>query len=47
MKLKSECCAKYKRKAKCCKGCPLTAELSKKKRRKLLAKAKRKLAKAA
>ena len=38
VKAKNRCCEKYKRKAKCCKACPLV---------KLLAKKKRKLAKAA
>lgn len=47
MKLKSSCCAKYERKAKACKGCPVLAVLSKKKRRKKLDKVRRRLKKAA
>ena len=47
MKLKSSCCAKYERKAKACKRCPVMALLSKKKRRRELKKARRRLEKAA
>ena len=47
MKLKSSCCAKYERKAKACKGCPVMALWSKKKRRKELEKVRRRLKKAA
>ena len=47
MKLKSSCCAKYERKAKACKGCPVMALWSKKKRRKKLEKVRRRLKKAA
>lgn len=36
-----ECCKKYKRKGKACSDCPLFESLSKKKRRKLLAKHKK------
>ncbi|MCH9651398.1 MAG: hypothetical protein K0U98_24440 [Deltaproteobacteria bacterium] len=43
MKIKSNCCKKFKRKAKACKGCPLFAELSKKQRKKAITKARRKL----
>lgn len=37
-KLKSKCCERYKTGKKPCKGCPTVAGLSKKKRKKLLAK---------
>lgn len=47
MKIKSSCCAKYERKAKACKGCPVMALLSKKKRRRQLDKIRRRLKKAA
>lgn len=47
MKLKSKCCKKFWRKAKACKNCPVMAVLSKKKRRRKLAKAKARLRKAA
>lgn len=47
MKTKSTCCHKYEKKAKACKRCPIMAALSAKKRRKAIAKAKKKLAKAA
>lgn len=46
MKLKPSCCAKFDRKGKACKRCPVMAVLSKKKRGKLL-KAARKRRKAA
>jgi hypothetical protein len=42
MSLKPKCCHKYEAKAKACKRCPLLAACSKKKRVKLLAKAKKK-----
>ena len=47
MKLKSSCCAKYERKAKACKGCPVLMVLSKKKRRRRLDRIRRELKKAA
>lgn len=47
MKLKSECCKKYKKKGKACESCPLMAGLSRKQRKKVLGKARKKLAKAA
>ena len=47
MKLKKHCCEKYRRKAKACKGCPVMAVLSEKRRRRRLKKIRRKLAKAA
>ena len=36
MKLKKDCCERYKKKGKACKRCPTMAGLGKKKRRKLL-----------
>ena len=47
MKLKRDCCEKYRRKAKACKRCPVMAVLTASKRRKKLAKIRRGLAKAA
>lgn len=47
MTLKSKCCKKYKKKAKACARCPILACMSPKKRKKCLAKAKKKLEKAA
>jgi hypothetical protein len=47
MKLKKHCCEKYRRKAKVCKGCPVMALLSDKKRRRRLKKIRRALQKAA
>ncbi len=47
MKLKSKCCQKYKKKGAACGRCPLMASLSPKKRKQCLAKAKKRLAKAA
>ena len=47
MKLKAKCCAKYKKKAKACKSCPVMAQLSKAQRRQLIKKAKKRRAKAA
>ena len=47
MKLKKHCCEKYRRKAKACKGCPVMAVLSKKKRRRELDRVRRRLKKAA
>jgi hypothetical protein len=47
MKLKPKCCKKYKKKAEACKNCPVMALLGPKARRKRLAKARRRLAKAA
>ena len=47
MKLKSECCDKYKRKAKACRRCPIMAVLTKKRRKKRLKRIKKRLAKAA
>lgn len=45
--MKSKCCKKFEKKAALCKGCPLRLELQKKARRKILKKAKKRLAKAA
>jgi len=39
---KSKCCHKWEAKAKACKRCPLLAACSKKKRHKLLARARKK-----
>ena len=47
MKLKSDCCEKYERKARACKRCPLMAALTKKQRRRRMRKVKKRLAKAA
>ena len=47
MKLKKRCCEKFLRKAKACKGCPVLAVLSDKRRRKRLANIRSKLTKAA
>lgn len=47
MKSKSDCCKKYEKKGKACEGCPLMASLSRKQRKKVLGKARKKLAKAA
>ncbi len=47
MKLKSKCCGKYQRKAKACAKCPVMAVLSRKQRKRCLAKAKKRLAKSA
>lgn len=43
----SKCCKKYERKAKACSGCPVLAVLSRKQRKKLLAKARCRRGKAA
>ena len=37
-KVKPNCCRKFRRKAKACKGCPLMCNLSKKARKKKLKK---------
>ena len=47
MKLKSDCCEKYKRKAKACRRCPLMAALTQKKRKQSLKKVRKRLARAA
>ena len=47
VKLKAQCCRKYERKAKACKGCPVMAVLSKSKRRKRLRRIRKDLRKAA
>ena len=47
MGLKSKCCLKYAAKAKACKGCPVMAGFSKKKRKKKLGKIKKRLKKVA
>jgi hypothetical protein len=47
MKLKKDCCEKYKRKAEACKACPVFAVLDKAERRRRLKKAEKKLAKRA
>ncbi len=47
MKLKTDCCKKYKRRARACKRCPLMAVLGKKERKRRLSKARQRLAKAA
>ncbi len=38
MKLKKECCERFKKKGKLCKDCPKAAKLTRKRRRKLLKK---------
>lgn len=47
MKLKPDCCKKYRTKARACKRCPVMAVLGKKKRKRRLAKIRRRLRKAA
>lgn len=41
MKPKKDCCERYKRKGRACKGCPTVADLGKKERRRLLRKFKK------
>ncbi len=41
-KLKETCCKKYEKGKKACKRCPIMAQLSKKRRKKLVAKFKKK-----
>ena len=47
MKLKSKCCKRFRKKPKCCKNCPLLAQLSGKARKKSLSKRRRLVKKAA
>jgi len=43
----ASCCEKYRRKGRACKGCPVIAVLSKKKRKRKLKRIRRKLERAA
>ncbi len=47
MKLKKNCCNKFRRQAKACRRCPVMAVLGAKQRRRRLKKIRKKLAKAA
>jgi hypothetical protein len=47
VKTKKKCCFKFEKKAKACNSCPVMAAYTKKKRRKILAKAKKRKKEAA